>query len=281
MSSLRVDRFLSLYLFQLLMRFYNSNYKPRIPILMYHSISDYRQKDNHPYYETSTSPRIFAEHMKFLYENNYKVINLHDIEKHFTDHFNQKAVVITFDDGFYDFYIEAFPVLERYGFSATVFLPAAFIGKERKNFMGKGCLCWGEVRELHKSGINFGSHTLNHPKLINLRKEDIETELKLSKEIIERELNSFIDAFACPYAYPEENNEFVVLLNTILKKYKYRYGVNTKIGTVKGVSNLLDLKRIPINSFDDKLLFQAKLSGAYDWLYFFQKGKKVLFKSRS
>ena len=77
-----------------------------------------------------------------------------------------RAVVITFDDGFRDFYTAAFPVMQEHQFTATVFLPTAFIGEDRRSFKGAECLTWEEVRRLRRAGVQFGSHTVNHPRLV-------------------------------------------------------------------------------------------------------------------
>jgi hypothetical protein len=73
---MRLDRLLTLYLFGPLSRL--RRLPPgtiRIPILMYHSISD-DPETGHPYYWINTKPALFAEHMKFLHDNNYQVIPL-------------------------------------------------------------------------------------------------------------------------------------------------------------------------------------------------------------
>jgi hypothetical protein len=72
----RIDRFLTLSLFHPLHRLIRSDKGARIPILMYHSISDDKENKVHPYYRTVTSPEVFADHMRFLYENGYRAISL-------------------------------------------------------------------------------------------------------------------------------------------------------------------------------------------------------------
>src|SRR5271155_4460858 len=102
---------------------------------MYHSISDgskdggaeaKREAGAHPYYRTSTSPQRFAEQVNYLHGNGYRTVSLAEAvsalrgqspipDKQVAD----KPVVITFDDGYQDFYRHAFPVLSQCGFSAT------------------------------------------------------------------------------------------------------------------------------------------------------------------
>jgi len=299
----RLDRFLTLYFFYPLLKLKRERYNLRIPILMYHSISEPDGKQKHPYYETCTSPQVFAEHMKFLHENDYKVISLDqaveilkyskNIQKSqraigpnkFTPltflkkrsgtnligakQLNQpeKYVVLTFDDGFRNFYTDAFPILKEYNFPATVFLPTDFIGTEKNKLRGKEHLTWGQVSELSDSGINFGSHTVTHPELSNLSNKDIEYEIKQSKKTIEYKLGKAINTFSYPFKFPEEKKVFVKNLREILIKHEYRHGVSTRIGTTSKSDDIYFMKRIPINTGDDSTLFQAKLERGYNWLH--------------
>ena len=282
MSFFRLDRLLTLYFFYPLTRLRSSDREPRIPILMYHSISDSKQERIHPYYQTTTSPQVFVQHMKFLHDNGYSVINLRNVSKYLVNRQkrNCKAAVLTFDDGFRDFYTKAFPVFQKHGFSATVFLPTAFIDNNRLKFKGKECLSWEEVRELHSKGVTFGSHTVNHPKLTMLKKDDIEFEIRRSKEKIEHEIGKPIKSFSYPYAFPETDNTFRKRLRSIIEAGGYENGVTTSIRTAAKGDDVFFLKRIPVNSFDDLTLFRAKLEAGYDWLHKLQYFVKLAKRSR-
>ena len=276
MINFRLDRFLTLYLFRHITKKQTSAGDKRIPILMYHSISDEKEK-SHSYYHVNTSPAVFDAHMRYLYENNYSVINLQDLEKSFDTIDSSEYVVITFDDGFYDFFTNAFPILKKYNFSATVFLPTGFIHNERLSFKGKECMIWDEVRWLSNKGINFGSHTITHPQLNNLSTKEIENEIKLSKNKIEDETGITVKSFSYPFAFPEDN-EFGITLRALLEKCGYTNGVTTKIGTANKSGDTFCQPRLPVNTADDILFFRAKLHGAYNWLskpqYFIKSIKK-------
>ncbi len=235
---------------------------------MYHSISDEPEENISPYYRTATSPEIFAAHMELLRSQGYEVLGLRAaLEKiHRGNSAVAKLAVITFDDGFRDFYTAALPVLRQNNFGATVFLPTSFIGQERRDFKGRVCMTWNEVRESQKSGIEFGSHTVNHPKLYDLDLPQIRAELKESKATIEKELGQPARAFAYPYAFPSADRAFVKVFVETLEETGYDCCVTTKIGLAAKKDNPFTLKRLPINSADDEALFLAKLSGAYDWL---------------
>ena len=82
MPSWRVDRLATLYLFYPLIRKINSDRGMRIPILMYHSISESSDRHSHPYFQTTTSPKVFSTQMRFLHEHNYTVISLDEAVRH-------------------------------------------------------------------------------------------------------------------------------------------------------------------------------------------------------
>lgn len=260
----------------------------RLPILMYHSISDDSEADRSGYYKVCTSPVRFAEHMQWLADWGYRGVTLTHGMKVLQgiNRVKAKPVAITFDDGFRDFYTAAFPILQRHGFSATMYLSTAFIGDDRgdesgsdkRSFKSRECLTWSEVRQLKLTGIEFGSHTVNHPRLVHLNWPAIEAELRDSKTTLEQRLGYPICSFAYPYAYPSANRAFIDRLKQTLSGLGYETCVTTDIGRVRPADDPLELKRLPANSADDAALLDAKLTGAYDWLHWPQSAVKR-FKS--
>jgi peptidoglycan/xylan/chitin deacetylase (PgdA/CDA1 family) len=272
----RSDRFATLYFFHRIRRL--EAQEPRIPILMYHRVSDVDESERHPYYRTATAPKVFEKHMRFLYEHDYKPITLTDAERRLREETSarEREVVITFDDGFQDFYTDAFPVLRKYGFSATMFLPTAYIDHDSRKFKGVNCMTWSQIRELQRAGIQFGSHTVTHPQLKNLAPKEIEEEIRCSKQRIEEELGSPVTSFAYPYAFPETDSAFRQQLGELLEKTGYENGVSTIVGTADRAGGRFFMKRLPVNSCDDVALFRAKLEGGYDWLHTLQYASKLV-----
>ena len=268
-----------------------SLFDPGLPILMYHSVSDDPESALSPYYRTVTSPRMFAVQMALLRAEGYRVVTLSEGLAMLADQAakaegpEQSAkgrphppasnpVVLTFDDGFRDFLINAFPILQRHGFSATVYLPTAFIGDDRsvlsnidrRTFKARECLTWSEVAELHQAGIEFGSHTVHHPRLVDLEWPEIENELRESKRAIEEHLGAATCAFAYPYAFPQAEKRFAKHFRDVLASSGYQSCVTTAIGRARVPVDPLCLPRLPMNGADDPALLEAKLTGAYDWL---------------
>jgi peptidoglycan/xylan/chitin deacetylase (PgdA/CDA1 family) len=268
-SHSRVDRFVTLRIVRPVRRICARPTRPRIPILMYHSVSETSFKGVHPYFALETSPKVFAAQMTYLHESGYKTISTADLVRLLCENQldSEKYALITFDDGYRDFYTHAFPVLNNFGFTSTIYLPSAYIGNRSRRFLEKDCLTWPEVRELHGSGVIVGSHTASHARLDDLAESALEHEIQGSKEMLENELGSAITTFAYPYAFPDRNLEFAHRLRDVLKMSGYHDGVAKIIGTKHTPEERFFLRRIPINTADQISLFAAKLEGDYDWLH--------------
>ena len=187
---------------------------------------------------------------------------------------SEGTVVVTFDDGFRDFYSEAHPVMRDHGFRATVFLATGFIGGKFKG--ERECLAASEIRELLGDGVEFGSHTVTHPQLRELTLAQAQAELVTSKNTIEEMLGKNVELFSYPYRFPEEDRDFTKHLRHLLLEVGYRAGVTTSIGLSRPNQNPMFLRRLPINECDDDSLLAAKLRGDYDWLHIPQLALKTV-----
>lgn len=291
---MRSDKFLTIYFFRFIDRFTRPKNKLRIPILMYHSVSETDSERRHPYYGTNTLPEIFEQQMKFLSENGYRVVSMKDAlalirrnmehrpyacsEEEYPPAATtlQKVAIITFDDGLRDFYDTAWPILKEYGFPAAMFLPTGFISHERRRLNGRECLTWREARELSSDGVEFGAHTVSHVQLYRVDRRTAEQEMRDAKAAIEQALGFPVLNYSYAYAFPEHDPDFVAFFRDALVQAGYRAAVTTRIGTAAAGDDPYTLRRLPVNSHDDEELFQAKLEGAYDWLAWPQRITKRL-----
>lgn len=249
----------------------------RVPILMYHSISDNLFGKSHPYFQINTSVETFAHQMRWLRSHGYRTVDLPELIEKFERGENlPNAVVITFDDGYRDFLGGALPVLKQCGFSATIFLATDRIRSTPACLDGAEYLTWSDVRELHAQGIQFGSHTVTHPDMRSLGPNQIEYELGYSKEMIEQKLGAAVTSFAYPFAFPEEDLDFTRFLLDVLQNQGFQNGVTTILGRASRKSNPYFLPRLPVNNWDDDYFLRAKLEGGYDWMHWPQRIKKML-----
>jgi peptidoglycan/xylan/chitin deacetylase (PgdA/CDA1 family) len=249
---------------------------------MYHSISDNLFGMSHPYFQINTLPEVFSEQMRWLRNSGYRTIGLTEALAGLqTGADFSKTVVITFDDGYRDFYTDGLPVLKQCGFTATIFLATDRIRNTPARIEGADYLTWSDVRELHAEGIRFGSHTVTHPDFRSLGPDQLENELGRSKEIIEDRLGVAVESFSYPHGFPEEDKNYTRYLGDVLCNLGYDHGVSTILGRASQKSNRFFLPRLPVNSLDDLQFLRAKLQGGYGWLHWPQLLKKIVLHNCS
>jgi len=274
---LRLDRLAALYLTSPLVRVIGPQLGARVPILTYRSISANLFGMSHPYYQINTLPQVFSSQMRWLRSAGYRTLSLAEAWAGLSTGTDlSKVVVLTFGDGYRDFYTEAMDVLTQCGFSATVFLVTDRIQWTSLRLEGADYLTWREVKLLQQAGIRFGSHTATHPDLRSTSPDELEYELGRSKEVIEQNLGVPVDSFSYPFAFPEEDKNFMRFLEDVLQNFGFDYGVSTILGRASRSSNRYFLPRLPVNTWDDAPLLRAKLEGGYDWLHWAQLLKKSI-----
>lgn len=192
-----------------------------IPILMYHQVSATSAAEDPA--RLGVSPAQFEQHLAWLKERGYRSLSLTEAAQAWEKRdFIEKSLVITFDDGYLDNYSAAFPLLQKYGFSATIFVLTDFIGQASSRW-GQGLpvklMNWQQVREMRDEGIDFQSHGCTHQVLSQLSGEALRYELRHSKQKLEDELGQAVEHMAYPYgAYNDE-----VLVETEAAGYRAAY----------------------------------------------------------
>lgn len=246
---------------------------PQVRILVYHEIKKRRYRKLEDPLRLIVPGKLFSQHMEFLKKNNWQVITFSQMLDMFgaMQPLNPKTIVLSFDDGFEGVYSYALPVLMQYSYPATIFLTVDFIDKKIKSshFCGYPYtlqpLSWSQVREMSSKDFSFGSHSLTHPRLINLedKGEELTRELLYSKKRIQQVINRDINYFAIPYGDERTFNEEVV---EAIKAAGYRANAINHYGINQPSTNRFRLKRTRIYSNDNLFRFTLKLLGAYDWV---------------
>ena len=177
--------------------------RPPVPILMYHEIAGPTETRSH----LAVSPSNFASQLAYLHDAGFQTITAGTLAENMNgggDQLPERAVVLTFDDGFEDFYRQALPLLDRYGFTATLYVTTGWVrdagplpAGERPGRM----LCWSQVAEVAGAGIEIGAHSRLHPQLDQLPRPQLREELRVSKAQLEDQLGQPVPGLAYPFGY--------------------------------------------------------------------------------
>ncbi len=183
-----------------------SSEKKKAPILMYHSISEHTSPKYKPF---AVSPALFAEHMACLHQLAYTPITVTQFinaRVKGSSALPERPVILTFDDGFADFFTGAFPTLLRYGFPATLYVTTAFVNGTSRWLRREGeatrpMLTWNQLTEISAAGIECGGHSHRHHQLDTLPLAQAQDEIVHCKKLLEDHLGQEVSTYAYPYGY--------------------------------------------------------------------------------
>ncbi|MEN8079062.1 polysaccharide deacetylase family protein [Clostridioides difficile] len=202
----------------------------RIPILMYHSISDEDPNNN-----LLVPPAMFEEQMAWLEENDFTAMSMDEVlEAMETGKVPKRPIAITFDDGYSDNYTSAFPSLKDHGLKATFFVITD--GVDDGYYMSSDML-----KEMQGAGMSIENHTANHLELDKLSREDAYDSIKRGQDFLRNVIGSDGNYLCYPVGkYSDETIEIAKEL-----------GIKAATTTQGGISSINDgvyqLKRVRIS----------------------------------
>jgi peptidoglycan/xylan/chitin deacetylase (PgdA/CDA1 family) len=230
-----------------------------LPVLMYHNIS------------TGLSDGLNIEadklELQFMYlkEKGYSSLSLKQFISLVNDGMAppKKSFMLTFDDAYQSIEDKLIPLLERYGFTAVIFVPVAFIGKS--NLWDKGFLPLMTAESLQKISrnpkIEVGLHSFLHRSYNEMDIEDMEEDLSNCRKSLEYYKIPYFNALAYPFgAYPKKDPE----LKKEMKEMFSRTGLEVafRIGNRLNrfpLKDRFEVKRIDIRGTDSFFIFKTKL----------------------
>jgi peptidoglycan/xylan/chitin deacetylase (PgdA/CDA1 family) len=229
----------------------SANYKQptdyRIPIIMYHYVEYVKDSGDTIRKKLDIVPSLFEGQLKALNEANYISYFVKDIPSIFDGSIVSapKSIVLTFDDGYEDFYTSAFPILKKYQMKATIYIIVDLINK-------KGFLNDKEISELIDSGlVEIGSHTLDHVYLKTASQVLAEKQIKESKKILESRFKIKVETFAYPTGAFNQNT-----IN-LVKDAGYTAALSVIPGITQSETNLFYLYRIRPGIFTPQTIIKA------------------------
>jgi peptidoglycan/xylan/chitin deacetylase (PgdA/CDA1 family) len=206
----------------------------------------------------TVSPEQFLAHMEWL-ASTQKCISLAEAMN------GGEGIVVTFDDGLRDQYVNAVPILKRLGIPATFFVVGAGPSSQERAlvYVDDPKMNWDEIRDLDAQGFEIGSHTMTHRQLSSLSIPEQEVEIGGSKRIIEEQLGHPIQFISFPYGtYLDYTPDTL----GIVRAAGYAGSLSNRYGVAHPKSERWEMKRVWLDHSDDLPYFQAKVEGCLDFL---------------
>jgi peptidoglycan/xylan/chitin deacetylase (PgdA/CDA1 family) len=220
-------------------------------ILLYHAVC---KDDVFPTSAgTNVTPAAFEDQLIHLAAN-YSLLSLNDLVQ-VNGKPGKKSVAVTFDDGYADNYIVAYPIIKKYAVPVTFFLTISRIGRDWDFPDGPyPGISWDDIRTLNDDPlIDFGSHGYRHLDLTRLSPAEARHEIEESKIILESKLSSPVKYFSYPHG--SYNDELIEMIRNA--------GYRSAFSVISANRDNYSLRRILISSKDNMFRFKLKLSPLY------------------
>ena len=201
-------------------------------VIMMHSVGSVHTKWKEAWLSIET--KQFEHFCKYLYKHKYRT--------HYLDHWyenegnglSRKDLYLTFDDGYLDNLLVAYPIMKKYGMKGTIFVVTGFLG------VYDNYLTWDQAKELLEAGFNIESHTYSHKSMTEASDEDITKELVKSRQTIKEKLGIDSDFMAYP------TGTYTLHIAELVKEAGYKGAFTIKYDNVSRDSNVYALERVPV-----------------------------------
>jgi peptidoglycan/xylan/chitin deacetylase (PgdA/CDA1 family)/glycosyltransferase involved in cell wall biosynthesis len=231
-----------------------------IPVLMYHRVLETAMTNSS--HGIWVSAQQFASHLASLRRRGFQTITFRDYAGFLQGKgkLPRKPIILTFDDGYEDNYRTAFPLLQKFGFNAVIYVVTD--RDRRTNFWDKDeppapLLSASQMMELHRSGIEIGSHTVTHARLSIASPESAHREIRDSKDALEQLLGSSVLSFAYPYG------ELSPTTKDCVEEAGYKFAVAADSGPLNFYQDFLEIRRTQVFPWTDQIGFWKKTLPIY------------------
>lgn len=205
-----------------------------VPILVYHYVEFVKDQKDRTRKSLDIIPPVFEEQLRTLVNAGYNFITASELGQYLDGIrlLPKRPIVLTFDDGYEDFYTDVFPLLQKYHVKGTAYIISGAINKP--NYM-----TLDQLKTVAKSGlVEIGAHTIHHPNLDSIPFNEAKVEIEESKKSLERELGITVVSFAYPYG------KYNMQISDIVRDAGFTTAVTTKGGVIVNQENRLTLLRI-------------------------------------
>jgi peptidoglycan/xylan/chitin deacetylase (PgdA/CDA1 family) len=220
----------------------------RVPILEYHYVRVNPNPRDQLGFNLSVTPANLAAQMDWLAARGYHSIDIADLRAYFAGQVDlpPRPVVLTFDDGYEDFYTAAWPVLRRHRFKAVSYVVPGLLGS-------RAYMTPAQVHELDRAGVEIGSHSVHHVDLTRVDQETLDIELQASRGYLE----NLLDHPVLDFCYP--SGKFNARVEAAVAASGYQSATSELPGTAHGEADRLAWTRVRVPGGEQLPDFAASL----------------------
>ena len=209
----------------------NKKYEPNesgILALMYHRFEENK------YPSTNVRIDVFQKHLNIIKKNNFSFLNPINFELEFSKVSEEKKILLTIDDAFSSFYLNAWPILKKNKIPFILFVSTESVGK-------KGYMSWREIIELSREDFVFiGNHSHSHEYLVKYKFEKFKKDILKSKKIFKENIGYNSKFFSYPFGeYNLEQKKYIT------DNFDFAFGQHS--GVIDLNKDKYELPRFPIN----------------------------------
>jgi poly-beta-1,6-N-acetyl-D-glucosamine N-deacetylase len=207
----------------------NINTNSGIITLMYHRFEENK------YPSTNIKKEIFIKHIETIKSLDINFIDFKKFEEIIKTKIDKNYVLLTVDDGFESFYLNAWPILKERKIPFILFVNTREVGKN-------GYMTWDQIKEIAKSDlVTIGNHSHTHEYLVDLKDHEIKDDIEKAIKIFKKEIGFSPKIFSYPFG--EYSNNFKKIVSEL--GFEFAFGQHS--GVIDPSKNFLELPRFPIN----------------------------------
>ena len=195
----------------------------------------YHRFNENKYPSTNIKNEIFKDHLKEINKSEIKFITFEKFEEIIKTNIDNNYLLLTIDDAFESFYLNAWPILKKKKIPFVLFVSTREIGKY-------GYMTWEQINEVGSSNlVTIGNHSHTHEYLIDWKDNKIKIDLETSIKIFKEKLGYSPKVFSYPFGEYSSN------LKKIVSDLNFKFAFGQHSGVIDTTKDLLELPRFPIN----------------------------------
>jgi len=195
----------------------------------------YHRFGENKYPSTNIKNEIFIEHLKEINNSGIEFITFKKFEKIITSNIDKNYLLLTIDDAFESFYLNAWPILKKNKIPFVLFVSTREIDKH-------GYMTWEQIKDVASNSlVTIGNHSHSHEYLIDWQNDKIKSDLETSIKIFKKELGYSPKVFSYPFG------EYSTDLKKIVSELNFKFAFGQHSGVIDPTKDFLELPRFPIN----------------------------------